>query len=361
MHDRFSTTGSQLTGFVHDLTVARSQTGTALADAVTAKANAAKDADEDAPPHIPGTKPSDPAGAAAWDHAHSAMGTFDGRAHDVAEAIKKASDDDLKDSRWDKFKDWVHGFAGVLDFLCDLAGILAAIIMVICIFIPGPGWLVAIALGATLFALAGHGLLAATGNGSWLDVAFDAVALLTMGLGGKALKLAASGRSALLSQMATKASSEAFAASMTRGLFNGGRGMLGELHTLGRLLNPAAYVRAFGEGRAASQLWKLRELPDTSRLLRLVSSGDNNLAAHLKDLRLLTNELGREAVPATFRTGVYKAMAWNGASALTDLSETAMNPKLGPNLQAYDFGPHQWASQHLTFDIPVDDIVGAVR
>lgn len=346
---RFEKTGAALTSYADDVRTARTATWNALVDADHAAAARKKDAD--AAPHIPGTRPTDEAGGKAWDDAHKAMSVFDGAAESTASTIRSASDDDMKDSRWDKFKNWVHGFAGVLDFLCDLAGILAAIIMVVCIFIPGPGWLVALALGATIFALAGHSLLAATGNGSWLDVAFDAVSLVTMGMGGRALKLAASSRTALLAEVGAREGGAAATAAFNQGLLNGGRGLLGELHTIARLGNPAAWIRTVRAGRAAEEAWTLRELPEASRLSRLMTFGDDDLASHLQELRLLTGELGDEAGLTQYAANLRSALKWTVTSNVVGLSTMAMNPKLGPNIQAWDLPVHKWLSQHLTFDI----------
>jgi hypothetical protein len=55
------------------------------------------------------------------------------------------------------------------------------------LFLPGVGWVILAGLIVTGLATLGRLMLAATGNGSWLDFALDFVSLLTFGVGGKIL------------------------------------------------------------------------------------------------------------------------------------------------------------------------------
>lgn len=122
----------------------------------------------------------------------------DDAASHYASMINSACDDGMKDSWWDHFKNFVHGFAGVLKDVCtvlEIAGlVLAVAAFIIAQFIPGLDFLVdalvAAALWTTLAATLGRGLLAATGNGSWADFAIDLFATLTFGVG----KFAAAGK-----------------------------------------------------------------------------------------------------------------------------------------------------------------------
>ena len=97
--------------------------------------------------------------------------------------INKACDDGVKDSWWDKFKDWVSQYAGIIKDICTVLEIIATILAVIALFIPGLDIIVILGIAATALALIGRTMLAATGNGSWFDVALDAFALLTFGAG----------------------------------------------------------------------------------------------------------------------------------------------------------------------------------
>jgi hypothetical protein len=79
----------------------------------------------------------------------------------------------------DAIRDW----AWLLKDVCTVLEVVAAVLAIIALFATGAGWLIA-AFAITFAALLGRTVLAATGNGSWMDVAWDSVALLTLGLGG---------------------------------------------------------------------------------------------------------------------------------------------------------------------------------
>jgi hypothetical protein len=79
----------------------------------------------------------------------------------------------------DAIRDW----AWLLKDVCTVLEVVAAVLAVIALFATGAGFLIA-AFALTFAALLGRTVLAATGNGSWIDVAWDSFALLTLGLGG---------------------------------------------------------------------------------------------------------------------------------------------------------------------------------
>ncbi|HEY5834535.1 WXG100 family type VII secretion target [Streptomyces sp.] len=123
---------------------------------------------------------------------HTAKHIRDTAAQHAAHKIRHAIDHDgLKDSRWDKFKNWVHENAGWISKIADIAGIVATVcgILSLCVgWIPviGPalaGILGTIALLAAVVSLAAHLVLALAGEGSWFDVVLDAVGLATFGIG----------------------------------------------------------------------------------------------------------------------------------------------------------------------------------
>jgi hypothetical protein len=86
--------------------------------------------------------------------------------------IGHAVDQDVKDVAW------------IIKDACEVLEIAAAILAAVALFATGVGWLLAAAFILTGAALLGRTLLAATGNGSWLDVASDSVSLLLLGAGG---------------------------------------------------------------------------------------------------------------------------------------------------------------------------------
>ena len=116
----------------------------------------------------------------------------DNQGSHYAGVIHSASDDSMKDSWWDSFKEWVSQHAWIIKDICTVLEVVATVLAIVALFIPGVNVVAAllwIGFGLTAAALVGRIMLAATGNGSWLDVALDAFALMTFGLG----KLAAGG------------------------------------------------------------------------------------------------------------------------------------------------------------------------
>ena len=106
----------------------------------------------------------------------------DERASHWAGVINSAIDDGVKDSFWD-------GVAGawIVDMIKDLCTILevaATLLAITALFLTGVGEVLLLAFWLTAAALALRTLLAATGKGSWLDVAWDAFALLTLDIAG---------------------------------------------------------------------------------------------------------------------------------------------------------------------------------
>lgn len=120
--------------------------------------------------------------------------------------INKACDDGVKDSWWDKFKDFISHWAWLINDICVALEVIATIVAVLALIFTGVGILLLIGLVATAIALVGRVLLASTGNGSWLDVLMDAIALATFGVGkiaGSALETTVDGATDLAKGMET--------------------------------------------------------------------------------------------------------------------------------------------------------------
>jgi hypothetical protein len=100
-----------------------------------------------------------------------------------ASKINGAADDALRDSRWDKFKSWVSDNAVWLKKLAKVLGYIVAALALVCLLIPGVDLLLIAAVALTAMLLVVHTMLAATGNGSWLDVAIDVIGIATLGYG----------------------------------------------------------------------------------------------------------------------------------------------------------------------------------
>ena len=126
-----------------------------------------------------------------------AVGLRDTQAAYWAAKINQASDDSLTDheSLWGEIAGGFDELVGavaweirdvstVLEVIATVAGIAAFIIAQ---FVPGLDVAVdALVLGAFLatgVAAGGRAALAASGNGSWRDFAFDAIALVSFGVG----------------------------------------------------------------------------------------------------------------------------------------------------------------------------------
>jgi hypothetical protein len=107
----------------------------------------------------------------------------DTAASTAASKINAASSDSLKDSWWDQFKNLIGQWSWLIKDICTVLEIVAAVLAIIALFATGTIWLV-LAFALTAAALIMRTLLAATGNGSWLDVVLDAFALLTLGVSG---------------------------------------------------------------------------------------------------------------------------------------------------------------------------------
>ena len=115
---------------------------------------------------------------------HRAVKFRDTRAAHWAGQINDASNDGLTDSWWDSFMNFVGQWAWLVKDVCTALEFIGAVLAIVALFATGVGWLLMVAFIVTAAALLGRTVLAMTGNGSWLDVALDAFALLTLGLSG---------------------------------------------------------------------------------------------------------------------------------------------------------------------------------
>ena len=222
--DRFDTVATQLGIWDPVLDNGRVESGSLLRQAVAAQDSA----DANRPPLVP-VDPTDQAAADADGRRadrlsaaegeltrirtafHTLMSQVDSTAQRVAHAIEEASDDQLKDSWWDSHvRKWIHDHADLLKFIADVLTWIATAIIIAVVLLSNPaGWLLLVAMIATAAALVIHTVLAANGDGSWVDVALDAFALVTMGAG----KLLSEGaRGAFATRMGVEGFSESTSA-----------------------------------------------------------------------------------------------------------------------------------------------------
>jgi len=154
----------------------------------------------DAPPPTPEEVAAEKRRSGAYDAASGrleaarsklaeAVGDRDERAGGTADRIRDAIDDDgLKDSRWDRFKGWVSDNAGWIKAVTEVLSWVATGLAILALFIPGVNIIAILAIAFAVATLAGHALLASTGNGSWGDVIIDVIGLATLGAGKIAMK-----------------------------------------------------------------------------------------------------------------------------------------------------------------------------
>jgi hypothetical protein len=106
----------------------------------------------------------------------------DTQAAQVAALINAATADSLADSWWDDFTNWVSDHAGILKEVAKVLQYVAVGLALLCLLIPGVDLLIIAALAVTAMLLVVHTMLAATGNGNWLDVGLDILGLVTLGV-----------------------------------------------------------------------------------------------------------------------------------------------------------------------------------
>lgn len=278
VHERYSKVASALGGWEPDLVTAQSMSLKALneAEGPYAQLQVLNGPQITAPQTSPPTPQQQQAAAAhkaavtkaqgqlnsAISDLHSAVHFRDTQANYWAGKIKSASDDSLKDSWWDSFKDFIGKWAWLIKDICTVLEVVGAILAILALFLTGVGWLLLVAFIVTAVALLGRTLLAATGNGSWLDVVIDAVALATLGLSGGITGVGALvGRTGRTVEEAVavgdKIVQEARAASLGGKVISildkGTEALNGLAETVGKIPGLSAVARIFGKGADFAQ------------------------------------------------------------------------------------------------------------
>lgn len=197
--DRYEHVSGYLGHWADDLDHCQADSLKALAraQAVAATANAPQAVPTPGAP-APHLTPDEQRHQAAADRArHAAQGELsdaktqlahikqhrDERAGHWKQKIEDTEHDGLKDSRWDKFKDFVHEHAEMIKLLADVCTWIVTALVIVSLFIPGLDIATGLLFGLMITALLGHGSLALSGDGSWIDVGLDMFALLTLGAG----------------------------------------------------------------------------------------------------------------------------------------------------------------------------------
>lgn len=217
------------------------------------------------------------------------MTRYDDKAKKVADAIKDASDDDMKDSGWDKFKGWVDQNAGWLKKVADIISIVVTVVAVIALFCTPAGWILAIVAGIALLGVGIRFALAASGNGSWADFALDLVGVLTLGTGKIAIALAKGSRLASLKVVGKYAGNLARtdAIANARTLFQNARWFNKPMVWLTKSNPLSRWIAGRGAYSSTKLSWLTKELPDVTRIEKVLAGLDDTGAAMLKEVNAI--------------------------------------------------------------------------
>jgi uncharacterized protein YukE len=357
-HRRYETAAGALGGFVSPLELAQRQADLALVEAKDAaadmSAHAAVAAPSGGPPPTPEQQSAEHKRKTSYDEAsgrlgaarrrmEDARGDYDHAAATAGKAIRDVIDHDgVHDSFWDKAGNWIHEHADILKKILKVIGyivtVLAVAALILALVVPGLN-IAALALLVTILEyaslvgtvalLAGHSALAATGDGSWLDVGLDIAALATFGVG-KALSSAAEGtvrgaQAVAAEEGAARATAASMATSrVPRALY----GFADRIPVVGWLLNAGGKVRAYEEAaQAAGGLARAEVLavsaPTTFlERLRFMSPDIASDLAKINAIDELVPEVPEVAAAASsiIRSGTANAILTDGGMVLDGAS-----------------------------------------
>lgn len=336
-HGRFETVAEQLAKLKPALVTAMDDTASALTaaeDAHTASQGANPEGftaeemrDKDnAEAHAAGEKLDGAADdlKAAKDACDRTVDAFDKVAKRVADAIRDACDDGMKDGRFEGIKSWVKDHADLLRTISKWLGRIVLVLAVVIMLLSNPaGWLLLIAAAASVLLLAVDTLLAASGEGSWGDVAFDVVGVLTLGTGSLAGKLAKFGRSMSLFKAGRLAGFSKMGESL-RAAFNG-RGILGAVRNVYRGFKPSTWTTAMREGRDAYKTARAFPLLDAPLSSVIKYPFSREVAGMSDDLARIADSFGPHVVSGLHEGAVRLARGTAGVEAVTSLIDNALD------------------------------------
>lgn len=244
---------------------------------------------------------------------------------------------------WDSFTSWVHEQAGVLKWIADKCSLIATVLSVIAIvisFIPvlnvlSP-FLLAAAAALTVIALVCHLMLAASGDGSWVEVGIDVIALATFGMGNaaggalRATRLAMRPATTFAARTATR---QALRTGVLRGQIEQASRVLGSRTASAAAKRGARRTLAQVDRRARRQAARQTEraVADAMQAKATLPQGFAYLEGRLAD-RLASTRALRSLTPGDARVQALaaqadrfasKARASNLVGTVTDLSDKA--------------------------------------
>lgn len=344
-HGRFDTVGEELGTLVTPLTTALSTTLSALRSAESAREDMRQ---AEAAGYSPGTDllgtgtrgadgEEDPALAAAkrkYENAETALGsaqarcrdavsTWEGVAGPAASRIRDASDDDLKDGRFEGFKAWVKANAGWLKELSKWLGRIVLVLAIAILILSNPaGWIIALAVLGSIALLAVDTMLAVAGEGSWGDVALDVLGVVTLGAGSLIGKLAKAGRSMTLFRAGNQQGVRAGMQTL-RNAFNN-PGLRGAFTNVRNVFRPSSYTNALSDG------WRVARHIRQTPLVTAPLSGRSlvfgrDFATYADDLADITATFGDDVVTGLHRTGVSGLRVVGGVETVNTAVDNLMD------------------------------------
>jgi hypothetical protein len=365
-HGRVEAVGSALTAWVPHLATAQADTLTAL----RAAQDAATTQQRNAPPPPGAPAPKTDADkhdeamrhknyASAGDALSAAQAKFqnaiderDRQASLIAKQINHSLHDGLKDGFWDHVSNWVSQNVKMIKKVVEILSWVATAVAILAICCTGVGVLAA-AMVLTGAVLLGHTLLAATGNGSWVDVGIDAFALFTLNAGHFAGTAAKAARGLALGRAGGLAAADAAdtvnasravlrqeyqAAAKGFGKFTSRKGFRawrilksGDFDTE----TAAMASRAADDARAAV---RTRELPRVTVLESYKALG-RDFAEHMRDLKALRAIYGSDAqfgqIADRWGGAVHRGQRFVGAGQTVDLANHGLDTARVPAWESF--------------------------
>lgn len=334
---RFETTGKELEKLHGPLKTAQTETLSALNATADAKSDirsgeygdftTSEMADVDnVDAHAAGRK-IDQGGddlLAAKKKCDDAVANFDGIARGIAAKIRDAADDDMKDGRFDDLKAWIKDHAAILKAISKWLGRIALLVTIAIVLMSNPlGWMVLLAALSSIALLAVDSAPAWAGEGSWTAVAFDVVAVATLGTGAVFSKMARFGRSFSLFK-AGNARGISAARSAYRAATQG-NGAFGKLGGAFNRFRPSTYTDAAGAYK--NTMSQVRNFP-------LLKNG-NKVTQYSDDMARMANEFGNGSITGVHRSAV-SALHTNGVVSKANLAAGTFYSQAMPQVSGLD-------------------------
>ncbi|MEV6751775.1 putative T7SS-secreted protein [Streptomyces sp. NPDC051214] len=191
--------------------------------------------------------------------------------------IRDAIEDDVEDGFWDDVMSWVKDHADGFKLFLDVLSWIGTALAIVALFVPGLNLLV---IGIGLAVVLGRFLLVKAGKATWMDLAFDAFGLLTMGIGRGAMAglkgASAATRTASTAQRVKKLKD---GLSATKSLRNQLQRRLASASDDASKAAVREEMKSLRKGIAGHAGRVTNDLPQPSKLSTALHLGDDELAA----------------------------------------------------------------------------------